>query len=74
MRRQVKMWSRTGELNVATWTVRSLSLTGRREAGHVEVLLQKCKVLDRDVIGLQETRRRGGLNSPRQDTACSVAG
>ena len=59
MQRQVKMWSRTGELNVATWTVRSLSLTGRREAGHAEVLLQKCKVLDRDVIGLQETRRLG---------------
>ena len=48
--------SRTGELNVATWNVRSLSLTGRREAGHAEVLLQKCKVLDCDVIGLQETQ------------------
>ena len=51
--------SRTGELNVATWNVRSLSLTGRRGAGHVEVLLQKCKVLDCDVIRLQETRRPG---------------
>ena len=51
--------SRTGELNVATWNVRSLSLTGRRGAGHAEVLLQKCKVLDCDVIGLQETRRPG---------------
>ena len=51
--------SRTGELNVATWNVRPLSLTGRRGAGHVEVLLQKCKVLDCDVIGLQETRRPG---------------
>ena len=66
--------SRTGELNVATWNVRSLSLTGRRGAGHAEVLLQKCKVLGCDVIGLQETRRPGGLNSPRQDTACSVTG
>ena len=47
--------SRTGELNIANWNVRSLSLTGRRGAGHVEVLLQKCKVLDCDVIGLQET-------------------
>ena len=51
--------SRIGELNVATWNVRSLSLTGRRGAGHAEVLLQKCKVLDCDVIGLQETRRPG---------------
>ena len=51
--------SHTGELNVATWNVRSLSLTGRRGAGHAEVLLQKCKVLDCDVIGLQETRRPG---------------
>ena len=51
--------SRTGELNVATWNVRSLSLTGRREAGHTEVLLQKCKVSGCDVIGLQETRRAG---------------
>ena len=51
--------SRTGELNVATWNVCSLSLTGRRGAGHAEVLLQKCKVLDCDVIGLQETRRPG---------------
>ena len=33
--------SRTGELNVATWNVRSLSLTGRRGAGHAEVLLHK---------------------------------
>ena len=49
--------SRTGELNVATWNVRSLSLTGRRGAGHAEVLLHKCKVLGCDVIGLQETRR-----------------
>ena len=51
--------SRTGEFNVATWNVRSLSLTGRRGAGHAEVLLQKCKVLGCDVIGLQETRRPG---------------
>ena len=51
--------SRTGELNIATSNVRSLSLTGRRGAGHAEVLLQKCKVLGCDVIGLQETRRPG---------------
>ena len=51
--------SRTGELNVATWNVRSLFLTGRRGAGHAEVLLQKCKVLGCDVIGLQETQRPG---------------
>ena len=51
--------SRNGELNVATWNVRSLSLTGRHGAGHAEVLLQKCKVLGCDVIGLQETRRPG---------------
>ena len=51
--------SRTGELNIATWNVRSLSLTGRRGAGHAEVLLQKCKVLGCAVIGLQETRRPG---------------
>ena len=51
--------SRTGKLNVATWNVRSLSLTGRRGAGHAEVLLQKCKVLGCDIIGLQETRRPG---------------
>ena len=51
--------SRTGELNIATWNVRSLSLTGRRGAGHAEVLLQKCKVLGCDVMGLQETRRPG---------------
>ena len=51
--------SRTGELNVVTGNVRSLSLTGRRGAGHAEGLLQKCKVLGCDVIGLQETRRPG---------------
>ena len=51
--------SRTGELNVATWNVRSLSLTGRRGAGHAEVLLQKCKVLGCNVIALQQTRRLG---------------
>ena len=34
-------------------------VTGRRGAGHAEVLLQKCKMLDCDVIGLQETRRPG---------------
>ena len=51
--------SRTRELNVATWNVRSLSFTGRRGAGHAEVVLQKCKVLGCDVIGLQETRRPG---------------
>ena len=51
--------SRTGELNVATWNVRSLSFTGRRGAGHAEVLLHKCKVLGCDVIGLHETRRPG---------------
>ena len=51
--------SRTGELNVVTWNIHLLSFTGRREAGHAEVLLQKCKVLDCDVIGLQETRRPG---------------
>ena len=51
--------SRTRELIVATWNVRSMSLTGRRRAGHAEVLLQKCKVLGCDVIELQETRRPG---------------
>ena len=53
--------SRTGELNVATWNVRSLSFTGHRGAGHAEVLLQKCKVLGYDVIELQETRRPGRI-------------
>ena len=51
--------SRPGELNVTTWNFRSLSLAGRRGAGHAEVLLQKCKVLGCDVIGLQKTRRPG---------------
>ena len=51
--------SRTGELNIATWNVRSLSLTGRRGVGHADVLLQKCKVVGCDIIGLQETRRPG---------------
>ena len=50
---------RTGEPNVVTSNVRSVSLTGRRGAGHVEMLLQKCKVLGCDVIGLQETRKPG---------------
>ena len=50
---------RTGELNVATCNVRSLSLTGRRGAGHAEGLLQKYEVLGCDVIGLQETQRPG---------------
>ena len=50
---------RTWELNVATWNDHSLSLTGRRGAGHAEVLLQKRKVLGCDVIGLQKTRRPG---------------
>ena len=70
-----KARSRTGELNVATWNVRSMSLTGRRGAGHAEVLLQKCKVLGCDVIGLQETRRPGRTEfAAAGDTACSVAG
>ena len=51
--------SRTGEINIVTWNVCLLSLTGRRGAGHAEVLLQKCKVFGCDVIGLQETRRPG---------------
>ena len=42
-----------------TWNVRSLSFRGHRGAGHEEVISQKCKVLDCDVIGLQETRRPG---------------
>ena len=40
-RKVTRARSRTGELNVATWNVRSLSLTGRRGAGHAEVPLQK---------------------------------
>ena len=51
--------SRTGELNATAWNVCSLSLTGRRGAGHAEVLLQKYKVLGCDLIRLQETRRPG---------------
>ena len=51
--------SRTGELNVATWNVCSFSLTGRRGAGHVEVLLQIYKVLGCNDIGLQEMQRPG---------------
>ena len=66
--------SRTGELNGATWNVRSLPLTGRRGAGHAEVLLQKYKVLGCDIKDYRRREDRGGLNSPRQDTACSVAG
>ena len=59
MQNVARAGSRTGKLNVATWNVRSLSLTGRRGVGHAEELLQKCKVLGYDVIGLQETRRPG---------------
>ena len=50
-----------------------MSLTGRRGARHAEVFLQKCKVLGCDVIGLRRREDRGGLNSPRQATACSLA-
>ena len=49
--------SRTGELNVVNMNVRPMSFTGRHGTGHGEVLLQKCKMLSCDVIGLQETRR-----------------
>ena len=61
MRHMTKARFRTGKLNIATtWNIRSLSLTGRRGiAGHADVLLQKCKMLGCDVIGLQETRRPG---------------
>ena len=33
-----RAWSRTGEFNVTTWNVRSLSITGRRGAGQIERL------------------------------------
>ena len=66
--------SRTGELNVATWNVRPLSLTGRRGAGHAEVLLQKYKVLGCDIIGLQETRRPGRTEFATAGYRVSVAG
>ena len=59
IRPMTRAWSRTGELNVATWNVRSLPLTGCRRAGHAEILLQKWKVLDCNVTGLQETRKPG---------------
>ena len=52
--------SSTGELNIVTWNVFLLSLTGRRRAGrHAQVLLQKPKVLDCNIIRLQEMRRPG---------------
>ena len=71
----VRARSRTGELNVVTWNVRSLSHTGRHGAGHAEVLLRKCKVLDCDVIGLQETRRPGRTEFAAAGyRVCSVAG
>ena len=35
--------SRTGELNVATWNVRLLSLTGRRGAGHRRCFCRNVK-------------------------------
>ena len=49
--------SRTGKLNVATWNVCPLSLTGRSGADYAEFILQKCKVFGCDAIELQETRR-----------------
>ena len=55
----VRARSRTGELNVVTWNVRSLSHTGRHGAGHAEVLLRKCKVLDCDVIGTTGDAKTG---------------
>ena len=66
--------SRTGAFNVATWNTSSLPLTGRRGAGHVEVRLQKCKVLRCDVIGLQETRRPGQTNSAAAGCRVSCSG
>ena len=56
IRRITRAGSRTGELNVTTWNVRSLFLTGRRGAGHAEVLCRNRKC---DVMGLKETRRPG---------------
>ena len=50
---------RTKELNVATWIVRLLFLTGRDWAAYAQVLLHRCKMLGCDVIGLQEMRRPG---------------
>ena len=57
MRRMTRARPRTGELNVATMSVCRVFFTGRHGAGHALVLLQKCKVLVCDVVGLQETQR-----------------
>ena len=66
--------SRTGELNVATWNVRSLPLTGRRGAGHAECFCRNVKCSAVTSWDYRRREDRGGLNLPRQDTACSVAG
>lgn len=48
--------SGTGEIKVATYNVCTLSLTGKNRAGHAEVVLQKCRAGECEVIGLQKTR------------------
>ena len=51
--------SRTGELNIASLNIRSLLLLRDAKAGDAVKLLPKRKVLDYDIIGLQEMRRPG---------------
>ena len=54
---EAKARSRNSELEVATYDVRTLSLTGKHGAGHAEVVLRKSQAVGCDVIGLRETRR-----------------
>lgn len=54
--REARAKSRIGELEVATNNVRTLSLAGKKRAGHAEVILRKYQAVGCNVIGLKETR------------------
>ena len=72
---EAKARSRNSELQVATYNVRTLSLTGKHGAGHAEVVLRKCQTVGCDVIGLHRRRRdRAELSFLRQGIVSSAAG
>ena len=76
VRRAARLKTREGELTAGTFNVRTLAFNGKNSFDHAEEILELCRQIECDFVGLQKTRRAGqnGFTSAGYTVYCSGAG
>ena len=75
VRRAARLKTREGELTAGTFNVRTLAFNGKNSFDYAEEILEVCKQIEYDIVGLLKTRRarQNGFTAAGYTVYCSGA-